>query len=235
MTEITDLPVEILNKILNCLDYESMKNACLVCKDWEEIISSLIKFTRSTKIVFKVDNKFLTTNKTLKLTRISDSVVFDGQLDVCCRVLQEEEVNQMQKFISGFSDMVKYLTIQKFTVKFNQSFNQITEVCQNLKKLKFSGVMTKRRDHRDELEPEMITIERIDKLILDNSRLLLEQIKVKHVDFFFIMNPTSSHHHYLDDFSVQCLNEVESLNTLILLRCVFNLENILIRNFNGII
>lgn len=54
---ITRLPVELQRKILDCLDRRSMLKAALVCKTWNDIISTSSKFLDSTRFTLQENNR----------------------------------------------------------------------------------------------------------------------------------------------------------------------------------
>lgn len=232
MSEITDIPVEMQIKILDYLDYESMKNACLACKDWNAIILSSKKFINSTKIVIGLmDLEFLNSNNHLQMTKISrmsNSLVLDGHKEnIRGHILQEHELKQIVGVINEFSEPIASLTIQKFTVNCYQYFNQIIQACSNLKELELKEIM--RVKDAKELESEMNCIKNLDKLIINDFGSLLEQMEMRHRYYCSFERKKKS---LQEHTTVECLNKIEGLNTLIIRRISLFSGKILTPKFN---
>lgn len=91
---INVLPIEIISKIFDFLDHKSMLNASLVCKTWNEVISSSEIFLNSTKLVMLVtaDSKTCLTRKYRSiLMKLVDQTLlgrrFLNQMKNICKIL----------------------------------------------------------------------------------------------------------------------------------------------------
>lgn len=218
MSEITDLPEKVLCKILGYLDYGSMKQACLVCKDWNTIISNSKQFIDSTKIVIKFDQNSCDTTNLLKverMSRISDCIEFVGvgkrsNALYSFPVISSKLLTEMFcKIIDGTSAAITCMSFKNFMWNDSFQLKQITQVCPNLKELEFEMIQCSFMWYTNRAQ-------KLHKLTYNNC-VYRYMIDVKHLDIFIHKSEKDTDPKLL----VQFLNNIDTLDTLILQRCRF--------------
>lgn len=194
---ISSLPIEILSKILINLDYQSMLEASLVCKVWNDVISSSNKFLDSTQLTLWMTRK----TKLDKLTRKYRDLVIKT-VKKCA--LRKRNLNQIE-----CENLVYFNLLGPSTVQL-EDFVDFLKLCVNLKELDLKDFF--QNDERK--SGPIVKLPKLRRLYLFDSDCLMKYLNVDGLDELFIERLDEKEED--KDHIIQFMNNLQKLNSIIL-------------------
>lgn len=160
---IRDLPIRLLFGILCLLDYNSVLNVCLVCREWNEIISTSEKFldTTDVNLAFNVNNCTQLTRqyRSLRIQLVDNTLLGRSFL----------------KQINNVCDSLTHVVIQGPSTISSKDFIGFFKLSTNLTHLKMSNFS----QHGSNSSNSFACLSKLQNLHLESCDWLLKHIDVR--------------------------------------------------------
>lgn len=210
MSTIESLPTEILFEIFDNVNYEDLKNLCLVSTYWNEIISNSKKFWNETKLRVKLDG-----SNDVKLSRNYQwlEIIGDRQTDQLVESIISE--------ISDVAEFFKTVKISNLTIS-EQDFINLIRCCTTIEELEIQDVKLNFDSALKNSNFSVVKLPPLLKFTVKCSDSLLNYLQCCELKYLFIDRDedqiTLEQEHVID-----FLNKIDRLDTLIL--SGFNMES----------
>jgi hypothetical protein len=195
-----EFPHEVILEIFEHLNYDDLKNFCLVSFYWNEVISTSKNFLERTKLKIQIPMKFDT-----KFSRNYQWMEIGDQLNNGLDDIIVEEIVKI-------SDSLKYLKIHDMII-YGEHLNEILKSCCNLEKLEFSNVRT--CDSQMRSKNQIFEMSSLKSLSILSSDWVLNLFECKKLDFLFISRDYGNEFDD-QDHVVKFMNKLTKCDTIIL-------------------